>query len=217
MSDQRSYPGATVNAHWVEREDGSSELWDTGRLICATVPAPQRYHDQHHGPVIFDHNVQYIGPNVPASPEQLAQWKAQAKESGPTREALGLPYLRHLPLEALAAAAASFEYGANKYEARNWEKAPGLPYQQMIDSLRRHLDDFERGVEVDESGLHQTCMIMASAMMLCASVVRGIGIDDRTKLLPDSKAMSAKDCAKWIESQLKNTVDTAQKRVYFED
>lgn len=125
-----------------------------------------------------------------------------------TREALGLPYLRLLPLEALAAASASFEYGANKYSHRNWEK--GLPWQQMIDSLRRHLDDFERGHDYDDaedgSGLHQVCMIMASAMMLSASVVRDIGDDDRL-IPPHEQALRAKECARWIEDQLKRAGD----------
>jgi hypothetical protein len=75
----------------------------------------------------------------------------------------------------------------------------------MIDSLRRHLDDFERRSDYDDgengSGLHQVCMIMASAMMLSASVIRGIGEDDRMDA-PDEDALSAKDCAKWMKEQL---------------
>jgi hypothetical protein len=119
------------------------------------------------------------------------------------REALGVPYFRQVPLEAVAAGATSLEYGAIKYANRNWEK--GLPWQQMIDSLRRHLDDFERRSDYDDgengSGLHQVCMIMASAMMLSASVIRGIGEDDRMDA-PDEDALSAKDCAKWMKEQL---------------
>jgi hypothetical protein len=124
-------------------------------------------------------------------------------KTGAMREALGVPYLRQVPLEAVAAGAAALEYGAMKYDNRNWEK--GLPWQQMIDSLKRHIDDFERGKDYDDgddgSDLHQTCMIMASAMMLCASVIRGIGEDDR---LPetDHNAMTAKECAKWMQAQL---------------
>lgn len=129
--------------------------------------------------------------------------KYNASDTGAVRESLGVPYFRQLPLEALAAGAASLEYGANKYSNRNWEM--GLPWQQMIDSLRRHLDDFERGHDRDDgdggSGLHQVCMIMASAMMLSASVVRNIGTDDRMVKV-DDKALSAKDCAKWIQREL---------------
>lgn len=128
-------------------------------------------------------------------------WKSS--ETGAVREALGVPYMRQLPLEALAAAAASFEYGANKYYDRNWEK--GLPWQQMIDSLKRHVDDFERRKDYDDaedgSGLHQVCMIMASAMMLTASVIRDVGVDDRMAA-PDDSALTAKECAKYIQQQL---------------
>ena len=53
----------------------------------------------------------------------------------------------------------------------------------------------------DGSGLHQVCMIMASAMMLSASVIRGVGEDDRMPP-PDSNALSAKECAKWMTTQL---------------
>lgn len=131
--------------------------------------------------------------------------KYKATKTGAVREGLGIPYTRHIPLEAVAAAAASFEYGAMKYADRNWEK--GLPWQQMIDSLKRHIEDFERGSDYDNgedgSDLHQVCMIMASAMMLSASVVRGIGVDDRLPPV-DNKAYTAKECAKFIRGQLEN-------------
>jgi hypothetical protein len=127
-------------------------------------------------------------------------------KSGAQREALSIPYLRQVPLEALAAGAASLEYGALKYSNRNWEK--GLPWQQMIDSLKRHIDDFERGKDYDDgedgSGLPQICMIMASAMMLTASVMRNIGEDDRLPPI-DASAMTAKDCAKIMKNWLDNS------------
>ena len=136
----------------------------------------------------------------------MAKKKYNASETGAMREALGVPYFRQLPLEALAAGAASLEYGASKYAHRNWEQ--GLPWQQMIDSLKRHIDDFERGHDYDNgpdgSDMHQVCMIMASAMMLSASVIRGVGTDDRMPKTADN-ALSAKDCAKWVAAQLKNS------------
>lgn len=134
-----------------------------------------------------------------------SSYKYNESETGAAREALGIPYFRQLPLEALAAGAASLEYGAIKYANRNWEK--GLPWQQMIDSLKRHIDDFERGHDYDNgadgSNLHQVCMIMASAMMLSASVIRGIGTDDRMPKVSDN-ALTAKECAKWVKGQLDN-------------
>lgn len=142
----------------------------------------------------------------------MTKSKYNAASTGAFREALGVPYFRQLPLEALAAGAVSLEYGANKYEQRNWEK--GLPWQQMIDSLRRHLDDFERGLDYDNghydgSGLPQISMIMASAMMLSASVIRGIGEDDRMTSVDDD-AYSAKDCAKWMKVQLERADEFAR-------
>ena len=126
-----------------------------------------------------------------------------ASKTGAQREALGIPYFRQVPLEAVAAGAAALEYGANKYDHRNWEK--GLPWQQMIDSLKRHIDDFERGHNDDDgedgSGLPQVCMIVAGAMMLSASVIRGIGEDDRMPSVPED-AFTAKECAKWMKAQL---------------
>ena len=132
----------------------------------------------------------------------------EAAKSGAQREALGVPYMRQLPLEGLAAGAAALEYGAMKYADRNWEK--GLPWQQMIDSLKRHIDDFERRNDYDDgpsgSGLHHVCMIMAGALMLSSSVIRGIGEDDRMPEL-DGGALTAKDCAKFIRDQLKLAED----------
>lgn len=136
----------------------------------------------------------------------MTKKKYSASDTGAMREALGVPYFRQLPLEALAAGAVSLEYGAKKYAHRNWEQ--GLPWQQMIDSLKRHIDDFERGHDYDDgsdgSDLHQVCMIMASAMMLSASVIRNIGTDDRMPKV-GKNAMSAKECAKWMAAQLEDS------------
>lgn len=141
----------------------------------------------------------------------MTESKYNAASTGALREALGVPYFRQVPLEAVAAGATSLEYGAVKYAHRNWEK--GLPWQQMIDSLRRHLDDFERRHDYDDgengSGLHQVCMIMASAMMLSASVIREIGDDDRMPA-PDLNALSAKECAKWMKMQLDDAKEFAK-------
>ena len=126
-----------------------------------------------------------------------------ASSTGAVRAALNTAYLRQVPLEALAAGAASLEYGAKKYVDRNWEK--GLPWQQLIYSLRRHLDDFERGHDFDDgpggSGLHHVASIMANAMMLSASVIRGIGEDNRL-IAVDDNALRAKEVAEWITNEL---------------
>lgn len=158
---------------------------------------------RHTPPFDFDERDIYFEHEGDAMSEE---WNKS--ETGAMREAIGVPYFRQLPLEALAAGAAALEYGANKYENRNWEK--GLPYQQMIDSLKRHIEDFERGRNYDDaeggSGLPHVALIMSSAMMLSASVIRGIGQDDRLPAVDDD-AMTAKQAAKWI----KQTLDDANK------
>ena len=77
----------------------------------------------------------------------------------------------------------------------------------MIDSLKRHIEDFERGRDYDSdeggSGLPHVALIMSSAMMLCASVIRGIGADDRLPAVNDN-ALTAKECAKWVQETLIN-------------
>lgn len=128
------------------------------------------------------------------------------------REGKNLTYDGLFPIEAKAAGQAAFVYGMQKYStpetgfigARNWER--GLPWQAMIESLKRHIDDFERGKDFDDgengSGLPQICHIMSSASMLCASVMRGIGVDDRNKEDDETRGMYAKDCSNWINARL---------------
>lgn len=136
-----------------------------------------------------------------------------ATSSGAERQALLLPYMRQLPLEALMAGAVALEYGAEKYSHRNWEK--GLPWQQMVDSLKRHLDAFERRQDVDDgpdgSMLPHICLVMSSAMLLVTSVMREIGEDDRLPPL-DERAISPKELAKWgrdVLSAARNARDAA--------
>jgi len=147
------------------------------------------------------------------NPLKTEKSQYNASKSGAQREALGVPYFRQLPLEGLAAGATALEYGARKYADRNWEK--GLPWQQMIDSLKRHIDDFERGKDYDDgpdgSGLPHICMIMAGALMLSSSVIRRIGEDDRMPKTSD-EAFSAKDCAKWMQRELERAEELSQMR-----
>lgn len=116
------------------------------------------------------------------------------------RESKELVYSKHVPIEAIAAAEASFLYGAEKYAERNWEK--GIPWQALIDSLKRHVDDFELRKDLDDgpggSGLPTISMIMASACMLAASVIRNIGTDNRLTE-PGEGAFCGKDCSYWIK------------------
>lgn len=129
------------------------------------------------------------------------------KPTNAIRESLSQQYMRYLPLEGLAAGSVAFEYGGIKYDSRNWER--GLPLQQQINSLKRHVDDFERRHDMDNgpggSGLPHICMIVANALMLATSVIRGIGEDDRLEQIADIPIFTGKDCSKWIEETLQNS------------
>jgi hypothetical protein len=55
------------------------------------------------------------------------------------------------------------EYGAKKYEPKNWQK--GLDKSEILESLQRHLAKLFDGEEIDqESGLHHIGHIMCNAM-----------------------------------------------------
>ncbi|PHS22159.1 MAG: hypothetical protein COA84_13345 [Robiginitomaculum sp.] len=160
------------------------------------------YNDANNTHMKFRTDVEPADFSDPATkPRNTGDW--QKSDTGAMRQALGVPYFRQVPLEAIAAGATALEYGAKKYADRNWEK--GLPWQQMIDSLKRHIDDFERRNDIDDgpdgSDLHQICMIMASAMMLSASVMRGVGHDDRMPATPEI-AFTSKQCGGWMKNQL---------------
>jgi hypothetical protein len=161
------------------------------------------YHKYYYNPI---HELTSMAKPIIDQPKVNDTKYNEIQDSGAVRESLGQHYTRHIPLEALCAAAASFEYGSKKYCDRNWEK--GLPWQQMIDSLKRHIEDFERGHDRDDgengSGLHQVCMITACAMMLATSVIRNIGVDDRL-IKVNENALTAKQCTQWIQSELERS------------
>ena len=66
---------------------------------------------------------------------------------------------------ALEGAARSFAEGATKYGRGNWKK--GMPREEVLDSLGRHLVALASGEEIDaKSGLPHVDKILTNAMML---------------------------------------------------
>lgn len=54
-------------------------------------------------------------------------------------------------------------FGAEKYSPDNWKK--GMPKKEILNSLRRHVNDLMDGIEFDkDSGLHQIGHIMCNCM-----------------------------------------------------
>ena len=88
-----------------------------------------------------------------------------------------------IPPNALREVARVYGYGADKYDARNWEK--GLPFGPVYDAAQRHLNSFNAGVDLDaESGLHHLAHAAFGILSLLEYTLTGTGTDDRTALRP---------------------------------
>lgn len=86
-----------------------------------------------------------------------------------------------IPPEADKALAEVLTMGAMKYSDRNWEKGTFRLVTDIIGSMKRHLNAWEMGEDVDEeSGYNHTKHILWNAMALAVYVERGVGVDDRT-------------------------------------
>lgn len=94
--------------------------------------------------------------------------QALRHNSGKTK----LSYILDAP-EAVKAFARVMEQGESKYPRGNWRK--GLPPEEVIDSLLRHLVKYQESkllelpeLAIDsESGLHHLDHVLANAIFLC--------------------------------------------------
>jgi hypothetical protein len=85
-----------------------------------------------------------------------------------------------VPPKAIKALAEVLQYGAHKYDERNWEK--GANYSVPYASLMRHLIAFWEGEDKDpESGLSHTHHILMNAAMLVEYEGQSDLFDDRPK------------------------------------
>ena len=73
-------------------------------------------------------------------------------------------------------------YGANKYAPNNW-RFTGMDWSRCIGSLKRHLNEFEKGIDIDpESGLSHLAHIACNVMFLVEYNKTHPELDDRFKL-----------------------------------
>ena len=90
----------------------------------------------------------------------------------------GKPAMDLLPPELLTAVADVLQYGAQKYEPRNWEK--GMRWGRVFAALMRHMWAWWAGENIDKetgkSHLHHAACCIA---FLIAYEARGVGTDDR--------------------------------------
>jgi len=92
-----------------------------------------------------------------------------------------------LPLLALKSLAELYEKGAIKYEDNNWLK--GIPVSRMMDSAKRHIDQFMLGLE-DEDHLIQAVWNLIGAKEYLLRIELGLlpkELDDLPYILREKK------------------------------
>ena len=85
----------------------------------------------------------------------------------------GKPRMSLVPPHALRAVAEVMTHGERKYGAWNYLSGAGLPFSDYLDAAERHLNEFQRGRDVDEeSGLptlaHAACCLLMLLEMVHA-------------------------------------------------
>lgn len=87
-----------------------------------------------------------------------------------------------LPTDALLEIAQIMTDGAKKYGAHSWEQ--GTKWSEIYAAALRHLFDYWKGQDRDkESGSLTIAHAACNCLFLLAYELRGIGVDDRKKLI----------------------------------
>lgn len=90
----------------------------------------------------------------------------------------GKPRMDLVPADALLVVGDVMAVGAAKYGDRNWER--GLDYGRLYAAAQRHLLAWHAGDDLDpETGRSHLAHAVCCTLMLLASTMRGIGLDDR--------------------------------------
>lgn len=99
-------------------------------------------------------------------------------EEGGRKSDSGKAPMHLIPPEAFWGLASVLQFGARKYEDRNWEK--GMDYSRVYSSTLRHLTAWWGGENNDpESGLNHLLHALCGCVFLAVYQARGIGKDDR--------------------------------------
>lgn len=97
-----------------------------------------------------------------------------------TRYNSGKPKWSLVPQSALLPMVEVLEFGAKKYAAFNWQK--GLKVTEICESLKRHLDSFMEGEDIDpESLLSHIGHIQCNSLFLSWMIKNRPDLDDRYK------------------------------------
>lgn len=76
-----------------------------------------------------------------------------------------------LPVTAIRRVAEVYRKGAKKYADRNWER--GIPLSRFLDSAKRHLDQFQEGMQ-DEDHLAQATWNLLGLLHTEEMIKRGL-------------------------------------------
>ena len=92
------------------------------------------------------------------------------------------PRMDLLPPDAMLAVGRVLASGAQRYGDRNWER--GMDWGRVIAAAHRHLFAIQMGEDYDwETGEPHAAHLACCALFLTAFLQRGIGNDDRNKLV----------------------------------
>lgn len=92
----------------------------------------------------------------------------------------GKPRMDLLPYEAESQIAAVLAFGAAKYDDHNWKN--GINYSRLIAAAKRHIGQYNSGIDVDEeSGLSHIAHAAANLMFLLWMDQHRKDKDDRFK------------------------------------
>ena len=107
-----------------------------------------------------------------------------------------------LPPTAIRRIAEIFRKGAIKYADRNWEK--GLPLSRFLDSAKRHLDQYQEGMQ-DEDHLAQAAWNLLALLHTEEMIKRGIlpkSLDDLPSYMPkDADPDMWRQIGRWATEQ----------------
>ena len=97
----------------------------------------------------------------------------------------GKPDFTLIPQEALLEVAKVFTYGANKYGVFNYSYGTG--FRRYVAAANRHINQWLRGEDIDESGTNHLSNAIASLMMVLDNQKTNKGTDDRNKVYGNSR------------------------------
>lgn len=110
----------------------------------------------------------------------LVEQGIKLKEQETKKFDQGKPDFTLVPQEALLEVAKSFTYGADKYGVFNYSL--GTDYRRYIAAAQRHINQWLRGEDIDESGTNHLSNAIASLMMVLDNQMTNKGTDNRNKI-----------------------------------